>query len=427
MNHLLLDVFTLICLGLLGWGITRSERAYQYPFISGFILCSFLLPQAYALIENPGAIPQVAVTKVLVVSCLCASACWWGYQIKPQRQVILALNIKLDDHRLFQAGLACMLIGNFAAFMLTRIAIQTADNGNWTGVATIYFFFLQTAIIGFTIFLIKCLKKRSYLNLFCMITSSIPLIQMVLAGRRQPTMTLAIIIGLSLFLVHRMIPPRYFFALFVVFVLFLIPLFGVVRGEIWTMLFSADWTSLGTAIQGSFSGLMEGDILELRNAALIIDASDRTNTVGLGQGYWDALVFQFIPAQWLSANFKNALMFNANNFDLGGLYNYSIHPGTTMTGIGDSYVEFSYFGCLIFAIIAYMFKHLWIASVYYKSMPSQLLYIGLISPSMVAITHGVARFLQEFVFQLICISLIVLYSRQKTELQRSPYSSSLPY
>jgi hypothetical protein len=427
MTQVYLDILILVCLGLLVWGVVRSERAYQYPFIAGFMFCSFLLPQAYALVQNPGVAPQIAVTKVLVASCLCASACWWGYQIKPQRQVILALNIRLDDHRLFQAGLVCMLIGNFANFMLNRISIQTAENGNWTGIATIYFFFLQTAFIAFTIFLIKSLKKISYANLVCLIISGSPLIQMVLGGRRQPTMTLAIVIGLSVFLVHRMIPPRWFFVLFVVSTLFLIPLFGAVRGEIWTMLFSADWAALGTAIQGSFSGLLEGDILELRNAALLIDAADRTNTFGLGRGYWDALIFQFIPGQWLSFEFKQSLMFHADKFDLVDLYNYSTHTGTTTTGIGDSYVEFSYFGCLIFAIIAYIFKHLWIASVYYKSMPSQLLYIGLISPSMVAITHGVARFLQEFVFQLICISLIVLYSRQKTELQRSPYSSSLPY
>jgi hypothetical protein len=421
MAQLFLDIFILICLGLIFWGTTKPERIYQFPFIMGFIFFSFLLPQAIALVQNPAGVPADALTRVMLFSCMCAGCCWLGYQIQPNRKILNTITIRLDDKRLFWAGVVLTFIGHIFAFLLRNTIANTTSDGLWTGPATIYIFLFQVLYIALAIFLLQLLKKPTYGNLIFTIVSAIPLIQFILAGRRQSTMTFAVIVGLAFFMSRKVSPPRWFGIAFILSTTFLIPVVGQLRNEFWVLLFTGNWTELLAATQLSFGRLVEGEILELRNAALLMDAANLTNEFGFGKGYWDVVVFQYVPAQILGAGFKSALQFKEQNFDLETLYGYSIHVGTTVTGVGDTYLEFCYYGCLVFVLIAYLFKHLWIAGVYRQSMPCQILYAGLISPSMVSLTHGTGRFLQEFIFQLIFVLLIVMFCRQKPETNPSFY------
>jgi hypothetical protein len=93
-------------------------------------------------------------------------------------------------------------------------------------------------------------------------------------------------------------------------------------------------------------------------------------------------------------------------------YEWSL--GSTITGIGDSYVQFGYFGSLSFALIGYLFKTLWVTSIERKSVVSLLLMIGLISPAMIGVTHGIGRFLQEFVFQVTVVTIVAYYVRSES-------------
>jgi hypothetical protein len=415
MEKLYADIFIFLCILLLLWGVTRPERAYQYPFIMGFILVSFIVPQALAILQDPRGLPNGALERTFLYSCFCAAACWIGYQIQPRLNWVKALTFSIDDQRLQYAGVILGTMGHLFYFLIRNTVIQKTDVGTWTGVATIYYFLFQVIYIAFAIFLMQLLKSPNFLSFLGTVITSLPLIETVMGGRRQPTMTVAIIVGLSFYFVKRTIPPRWFFVSMVISTLFLIPVVGALRNGFWVILLSGDWNQLFAEIFNSFSSLMAGEILELRNASFLMDAADRMNEFGLGKGYWDVFVFQYVPAQILGAGFKNSLQFNEQNFDLESMYGYVIHTGTTLTGIGDTYLEFSYFGCFVFILLAYLFKHLWLASVYRHSVPCQLLYIGSISPVMLAITHGTGRFLQEFIFQLIFASLIAIFCRKKTQ------------
>jgi hypothetical protein len=88
--------------------------------------------------------------------------------------------------------------------------------------------------------------------------------------------------------------------------------------------------------------------------------------------------------------------------------------------MGDTYNQFGYLGCLVFAVIGCIFKTLWTSLVYRQSIVSSLLYIGLMGPAMVGITHGIGRFLQEFIFQVLVMYLIVRFSRESTKIAVHP-------
>ena len=408
------DLLIIICICLLGWGVIRVERIYQYPFFMGSIFISFLLPQVFALIKNPGLVDQEALERVLLMSCLCAAACWIGYERKPNKRWLAKLNVVIDERKLFRAGIFLMAQGYFFGFLLSGTVIHKVESGTWTGPATIYIFFSKVIYIAFGIFILQALKKPKPINLIFTVIAGIPLVQTILVGRRQATMTFLIIVGLSLWLVRRYIPPRFLVITAIIMMTLVIPVLGHLRSGFWDLLFSGNWQEILSVSQDSFATLQEGETLELRNAALLMDAVEKEDLYGYGMGFWDAMVFQYVPGQIVGYELKKSLQFKLITRDLLiNLYNYSIPSGTTTTGVGDTFIEFSYLGCLTFALIGYFFKNLWISSFYYKSTTSRLLYMGLVSPAMVGITHGIGRFLQEAIFQVIFVILVAYYSRDK--------------
>jgi hypothetical protein len=411
------DLLLTTCLGLLGWGVIRLDRVYQYPFIMGSIFISFLVPQAFAIVNNPGlGVTQTALERVLLYSCFCAIACLAGYRIKPNKNWLSKLNLPIDENKLFRAGIALMLQGWFFNILLARTAVQTVATGGWTGPGTIFLFFTQVTNIAFGIFLLQFLKRPNNITLIFAIISGWPLLSSALLGRRQPVMTLVIIVGLCLFLAKRYLPPRWLVITAIITMSLLIPLFGVLREGFWDLIFNGDWQELSSLSQYAFSSLLEGDLLELRSAALLMDASERLGLNGYGTGWWDAIVFQFVPGQIVGYELKKSLQFNLWGQYLDSLkyfYNYTIPNGYTITGIGDSFLEFSYFGCLSFALISYLMRHLWISAVHQKNASSQILYMGLVSPAMVGLTHGVGRFWQETLFQLIFVGLVTFYAKTR--------------
>jgi hypothetical protein len=413
MSELYRNILVVICASLLGWGIIRIERIYQYPFFMGSMFISFILPQAFALINNPGPVNQEAMERVLLMSCLCSAACWIGYKIKPHKIWLTKLNIEIDERKLFRAGVALACQGYLFNFLLANTTIQRAKiNGSWTGPATIYLFLSQVIYIAFTIFLLQSLKRPKFINIFFAMICVWPLIAPILIGRRQPTMTFIIIVGCSLWLVRRYVPPRWLVSSAIVTLAFVIPLFALIRGGFWNLIFTGNWQEILLTAQKAFDLQQKGDILELRNAALLMDATEKTNMYGLGTVFWDSIIFQYIPGQIVGYDLKESLQFHLLDFNLlQDLYGYKIPIGTTTTGVGDSFMEFGYFGCLTFGLISYIFKHLWISSVYQNSHLSRILYMGLVSPAMVGLTHGIGRFLQEAIFQVFFISLVAYYSK----------------
>lgn len=413
LSELYFYFFVGICLALAAWGLSRPERIYQYPFFMGVINIIFVLPQAVALIDNPGVVSQTALERVLLMACLCALMCWVGYKAKPNDKLLHTLDIKLDDNKLLKAAIFLSIIGLIFGLLTSNEAKNVT--GAWSGSVVIYLFFSQVIYLGFSIFLFRLLKHPSLLNFLGIFITIIPIIQTVLAGRRQPTVTFLVMVGTIFWIVRRLAPPRLLVAMLLVAGIYLIPVIGLLRGDFWTLIFYQDWATLISASQDALNLLLKGNILELRNAALAMDAADYKGQYQFGTEYWDALVSQYVPRQFVGEEFKKSLMFNLENKGtLLELYGYVAPTGATSTGIADSYLQFGYFGSLVFALIGYFFKSLWVSAVEQKSIISTLLMISLISPAMLGVTHGTTGLLPALVFYGTVVSLVAYYARSKS-------------
>jgi hypothetical protein len=416
MAQIYLDIFHIICFGLILWGTFRAERVYQYPFFMGGIFITFISPQAIALLHNPEPVSSIALNRVFIMCSLCAAMCWVGYQFKPNGELLKILKVSVVPRKLFLAGLVLTGICWAASIALSRVAIQTTSYGQLTGLSTILVFLSQTVYVALTIFLLQFLERPSLQRLIWVIIAGAPLLQIVLSGRRQPLMALLIVIGLSLWLVRRYVPPRWLFVGLLILGTYIIPVVGALRDKFWTLAFQGQWDNLILASQKAFDNLAEASGSELKNGALIIDLVVRSGQYAYGTEYWDALVFQYVPAQFVGAAFKQSLMMNMGigNSDISKFYYYAVPAGTTTTGVGESFAQFDYFGCLVFALIGYIFKNLWVSSAEPDKYYGRLLYVSLVTPAMIAVTHSTARFVLDTSFQVIVVTAVIFYSRLKS-------------
>jgi hypothetical protein len=418
-----------ICVGLIGWGLARPERVYQYPFFMGASFVTFILPQAIALINKPGAASIQAIERVFMMTCLCAAMCWLGYQVPININFLKNLDIPVKSEKLFHGGIVFVLIAQFFSFLLSRLPSDAAGQVQLTGIATIYVFFTSLIFPGFTIFLLSALRQPKFWTIAATsFAATIPLQMIIFGGRREPTAAFIITIGLCFYFLRRYVPPRSIIIAGIVGALLSIIMIGAYRNIAAT----GNWNQLFQLrpIESFQTFIEEGEILELRNAALLMDATVKTGKYGYGTGYWDMLVFRYIPAQLVGKDLKNSLQFNLSFYDLKILFNYPTPPeyslktlygysipiGTTSTGMADSFSQFDYLGCLFFAFLAYLFKTLWFSAVYRQSVISQIFYISLISSAIKCVTHGTEGFLPDLFFYSIFVGVVIIYSRYRTRI-----------
>ncbi|MDQ3118106.1 MAG: hypothetical protein M3Q89_00825, partial [Verrucomicrobiota bacterium] len=159
-------------------------------------------------------------------------------------------------------------------------------------------------------------------------------------------------------------------------------------------------------------------ISEVKNATALIAATEATGYYDYGAGYWNAMVFRFIPAQFVGKEFKSALMIGGEPRDFGDFIEQvlgaRLPTGSTVTGMGDSFNELGYFGCLFFAAMGYLFKSLWSAANQANGTVAQILYIQSVTSAMRTVTHQTTGFLPGFIYGVIFIGAIAWFAKDRT-------------
>ena len=354
MENIFLVLFATACGGLLIWGMREPNRVYQYPFLIGAIFTAFLLPQAIALVDYPGGLPRSAVNQALFMGTLCMFMGWVGYQIRPLARVRMGEVRVLNGKRLYVAALITGLISLLSVYGMMGISEDEIRTG--TGLFTIYAFFSGLAAISFPIFLSLAIWKPRFKSILLAIIAGYPIYSAIFIGRRTETAAFLALFAIIWFFHKRYVPPRIIALGGVAIIAFLIPVFAELRGDFWTALFSGNIYSIDWF--GEMDKVLSGEIHELRNATVSIYSTDLTGNYGYGTGYWDAIIFRYVPGQLLGFEFKQSLQFNWTS-DVYTVVGYMSPTGTTKTVIGDTYIQFGYFGSLFFLLQGYLFRNLW--------------------------------------------------------------------
>ena len=411
--------FAIFCgmLGLALWTVAiKPERIYEFPYFMAAVFAVFIVPQAISLIRFPGDARPEWVANVLLMSCLCFAMCWLGYRLPPIRSVQQLLTQPVNLDRLFRGGLVFIGISFFFSYLLSRMTEEEKGGSTWTGPSTIYGFFANLTYPAFAICLFTALRTQRLLAWTATVVAAIQPMQIaVLAGRREPTIQFLLTLALTLFYHRGVRPPRWAMAAAIIGSMLAIPATGTYRG----LAAQHEWEQVRQMdlVANFRQYLSEESALELRNAAVFIEGTRRSKAYELGKAYWDQLVFRFVPAQLLGKKFKASLMFEGTDDrirDEVATLGYEISSGSTLTGMADSFRQFSWFGCLFFALLGVVFKSLFRATQQPNAIFAQLFYIQIGTSAMRAVTHQTVDFLPGLMYYAIFLGLLFLYARERS-------------
>jgi oligosaccharide repeat unit polymerase len=407
-------LLTSLLAGILVHALMSPKRIYEYPYFMAAAFIAFILPQAYSLVRFPAGAQPEAIDTVLLMALLCVLACMVGYRAPLNRWIVEKTQIPIDDRQLFRWGVFFVLCGFFFTALISQMTYEERGGSQWTGRATIFLFFATLGYPGLAICLRQALKNRQdgVAWFWAIAGFVIPVISCLFHARREPMALIALTTGLTFYFQKRYVLPRGLVAAALALATIVIPATSQIRSTLGTRGIAGVWN---VDYVGNFQRFISGSsILELRNAAILVQATNRTGDFGFGEAYWDQLVFRFVPAQIVGGDFKDSLMFRSpkrRDKEEIAIVGYRRQTGTTVTGIGDAYREFGYFGALFFAALAVVFKSLWAASLRPDGVFAQLLYIQTSTSAMHAVTHQTADYLPALFYNLIFLGAAVYFSR----------------
>lgn len=414
MAEIYLTALTALLGGVLLHGIARPARLYEYPYFMCAAFAVFILPQAFSLYSYPGAASQRAIESVLIMTLLCTVACLVGYRARPSRAILELAVRPIDDQRLFHCGVLFIVAGFFFTVLISGMSAAEKGGTMWTGRVTIYLFFANLMFPGFAICFRQALRKGDAVAWFWTAAGAvIPAVSAVVYGRREPAVLFAVSLVMAFYFEKRWAPPRAAAVLLVIAAAIALPATGRFRTGIGRESAIERLTSIDFI--GNFNAyISRASVLELRNAALLIEATSDIGQYDWGAAYWNQLVFRFVPAQILGKDFKDNLMLPTNMErcrQVCAARGYRAEPGSTITGMADAFQQFGYAGCLFFAVLAVAFKSLWHASLRENAVFAQLLYIQTSTSGMRAVTHQTVDYLPGLAYNLIFLGMAAIYAR----------------
>ena len=421
MAEFYLAIFAALLVGGLVRGLCRPARMYQYPYFMAAVFAAFLLPQAISLISNRGR-ASGGVESVLLMANLCLAMVYISALFAPIKSVVKIVSVEMDERRLLQAGIVLTGIGTVASYFLQKAAAEyTGDL--WTGKITIYFFFASFELPGAVIALTIGWRRGGALAWTVAGIALIPPVAAIyFSGNRETAAYVIVAIGLTIYFWNRWVPPRLLILLMLVFAALIIPAIGDYRKSSG----SADGPSIAKLdLLGKFKAFMSSSsVLELRNAAMLIDETEQRGSYEFGTGYWDQIIWRYVPAQFFGRDTKQALMFHYDEKDREEALlerGYQIPAGSTSTGLGDSFVQFGFAGSIFFCLLGILMKSLWTASLGRSGTLAQLLYITSVTSAMRAVTNQTTDFLPGMLFNLIFIGAAARYAWKRKRPRPHPF------
>jgi hypothetical protein len=387
---------------------------FEYPFFIAGVFAVFILPQAYSLIRFPGGVRQEDVTAVMLMSDLCLGCAILGYCVSPSSKIVRVLVKPVNPDRMLVVALILIVVGASSILLIPNTKVEFTEQGGLTGIATIYLFFGGLSAPGFAIALQLLREKFTPMRLTATVLGSISPLGAVFTGRREGAVVFFVTIALSAYFTKRKAPKALviFAALF--FAMIAIPATGAYRGLVAKGEVSLSKVQQIKPVQNFVEFFTQQSVLELRNAAGLIRSTKIHNEFGLGRGYWNQIVYRFVPAQIFGKEFKESLMLGANPERVAAtrqVTTFETSVGSTLTGMGDSYEQFGWFGCLFFAALGALFKSLWTAAMQPRALFAQVFYMMICTSAMRSVTHQTVDFLPGMLYQAVVLGVAYLYVR----------------
>lgn len=409
MTYFLLLLFSLVCFWLLYWGTLKPGRIYEFPFLAGAVFTTFVLPQLIGLTNDP-YILHAGLNKTIIMSTLSAGMCYIGYI--SNRKPMKKLNWSFTRTNLLVASIFFVVIGGFFFLLISRLSEELTEVSNWTGPPALYYFFATVLTYGFAIALLVFARFKTKIALGIVALSSVIYLDRILiTGRRGDTLEFVLLFLLAFWFARRKVIPRALMLGLIFVGMLVINSIGEYRGITMGQQ-SSKWEEVVRIdFLDNFLRLLTDGGHELLNAVYEIEAADYKKDFDYGIFHWNTLVFNFVPAQILGSDFKSSLMVPIEDTAFA-TFGHVPNTGSTSTGITDSFKSFWYFGALKFFIIGFILSRLYRAAIQ-GHFTAQLLYMLIIAPALLSITHHTQWFISAWVHMGIFLFPVLLVLRNR--------------
>lgn len=357
-NWFLWNVLLVLMVAMLLPGIWDARQRIQLPFLAAAAGLFHVLYPLHALIKRQEMDPMPGLGRVIFMAILCYGCTWAGYQFRWRSTLFQGW--KFDEKRLSIGAIILALGGLVAGASMSHINIQTTEEGQMTGLATVLIFLTTASRFGFVVAALLYIRSRKRWLWLVMLPQLSIYFQQLLVARRSPMGELVVSVLLLLFFARRWTPPLWLIAIGVALGAFYHFNIGTLRSTIGQPMGERIRVLKESRPLEAFTGedLQDKDVaVELNNAANYMNATTQTGAYTYGRHFWNQLVFGWVPAQFVGRNFKEALKFDLqDNAVVGG---YEKPFGTCETGLAEAYMTCWFFGALLFFAIGAGLRFLW--------------------------------------------------------------------
>ncbi|WP_216641218.1 hypothetical protein [Oceaniglobus roseus] len=380
MSEVLTALLAVMAAGCLLHGFARRQNAYTFPFLCGLIVVSFVLPQLPGLMHAP-FLPPGGYDKTVLMACLCLACALLGW--RASRAPFATLRIGFDEGRLKIVATLFALIGAYFYYALSQLPGEQIVGVQISGAPVTYLFFGRLLTYSLAIASILYAWRPSRWMLAVILFDLVFYLDRILVtGKRAEAAELWLILALSLWFQRRWAMPRGALALILVGAVIGTTSMSDYRdvtrahsGVVWNEIAQID-------AEDNFARMLQEGGPELRNAILLISATDRTGQFDYGAFHWNQVIWNYLPSRIGGSEFKQALMFRTPKDPR----DFNPLTGTTMTGMVDAFRSFWYAGALKFLLLAYVLRRMW-NSAMEGQLLGQFLYMLSAVPAMHAFSH----------------------------------------
>ena len=400
-----MELFSLILYGFVSLAMIVSclrEKGQfcQFPFWAGIISLGFFFTQAMGGLVHLEQFPKGAYLAGINFATLCMLSLWIGFNLAYKRNStgLSWLSSEFNIDRLFYAGVFFSIVGFFFQWKLWSLPEELLKMSQWSGATVKYNFFASLFKFGLITLWILYLDQKKLLNIRVLVFLLPCLLLLtsaaVLRGRRAEMMNMCAYLVVGIWLVRRIAIPRWVLILLLIGGLILVNAVGLYRS-----IMLDDEKSfaerLSAASQADYlsasAEAMEGSSIEFKNYINFRYICAKHGLYDYGTWHWNRLVFNYVPAQLVGAEFKKSLCLKEGIADDVAQFTrselgHAASTGSTVTGFLDAFRSFGWFGFIKFGLVG------WLMGVLYRRAMQglflgQLLYVYLLSDAMHAITH----------------------------------------
>jgi hypothetical protein len=400
-NELSLIVLMAVAGALILRGLLLKTGPLRYPFLAALVVAGWFIPQAIGLTHDV-LLPEGGYALTMFYASACLVAVFLG-DVLAKRPASVAV-VAYDERRLLIGAAVLSAVGLLAYSMIFRVDREVNEQGLTTGIVTILFFFSRLQYFGYGIALLLLLNRWSWPALAIVLIDLNSILGFVLfGGRRGPAVDIILITLCMLWFQRRILVPRLALIGGAAVAAIVVNSIGQYRSLVATNerlptleeFFTIDFLE-------TFTQITQEGFFEVRNAITYIAATFETGNYNFGMGYWNSLVFSYIPAQFVGADLKAALMFDLPD-NAAEAYGYQGNPGATFTGFADSFIALSFLGVFVWGWIAAIFARWWHRA-NAGDWRAQLFYALSLATGLHAVTHGTEWFIaflpQLFIFTM---------------------------